>query len=144
MSFMTGYLYDAEGTRVAKGTITSMSCDPAVNGFQTTTDYVLGLGGEQVTEMGVDANGTLAHQHTNVWAGGSVLPEEHPEVRHAVPPCHRPPELRPWKGWSAGPAPADKPRTSTAPAHNNQPQETHPWPSAVFCSSTMKSPFCSP
>jgi len=70
---MTGYLYDADGTRVAKGTITSMSCDPAVNGFQTTSDYVLGLSGEQVTELGVNANGTLAHQHTNVWAGGKLL-----------------------------------------------------------------------
>jgi RHS repeat-associated protein len=73
MRFMTGYLYDADGTRVAKGTITSMSCDPAVNGFQTTSDYVLGLSDEQVTEMGVNANGTLAHQHTNVWAGGKLL-----------------------------------------------------------------------
>jgi RHS repeat-associated protein len=70
---LNSYLYDADGTRVAKGTITSMSCDPAVNGFQTTTDYVLGLAGEQVTEVGVNANGTLAHQHTNVWAGGKLL-----------------------------------------------------------------------
>lgn len=26
---MTGYLYNAKGERVAKGTITTMSCDPA-------------------------------------------------------------------------------------------------------------------
>jgi RHS repeat-associated protein len=73
LSTMTGYVYDAEGTRVAKGTITSMSCDPAVNGFHTTSDYVLGPSGEQVTEMGMDANGNMAHQHTNVWAGGKLL-----------------------------------------------------------------------
>ena len=46
-TFMTGYLYDAEGTRIAKGPITTWgSCDPAVNGFQTsstsTSYYVLG------------------------------------------------------------------------------------------------------
>jgi hypothetical protein len=39
---MTGYLYDANGTRVAKGSITVINCDPAVNGFQTVNDYVLG------------------------------------------------------------------------------------------------------
>jgi RHS repeat-associated protein len=72
---MTGYLYDADGTRVAKGRITAWSCDPAVNGFQTTNDYILGPGGEQVTEMGVNATAgssatTLAWQHTNVYAPG--------------------------------------------------------------------------
>jgi RHS repeat-associated protein len=73
-SIMTGYIYDADGTRVAKGSISTWgSCDPAVNGFQTTSDYVLGPGGEQVTEVGMDANGNMAHQHTNVWAGGKLL-----------------------------------------------------------------------
>jgi RHS repeat-associated protein len=75
MTAMTGYLYDADGTRVAKGHITAWSCDPSVNGFQTTNDYILGPGGEQVTEMGVDATAgssatTLAWQHTNVYAPG--------------------------------------------------------------------------
>jgi len=74
----TGYLYDADGTRIAKGTITSWSCDPTKNGFTTTNDYVLGLGGEQLTEMGVNTNtggtsNTLAWQHANVWAGGKLL-----------------------------------------------------------------------
>jgi RHS repeat-associated protein len=79
MMIMTGYIYDADGTRVAKGSISAWSCDPAVNGFQTTSDYVLGLGGEQVAEMGVGGatDGTttsgLAWQHTNVWAGGKLL-----------------------------------------------------------------------
>jgi hypothetical protein len=62
---------DADGTRVAKGTITTWSCDPSTNGFTTTNDFVLGLGGEQVTEMGIDTTAgsnvtTLAWQHTNV------------------------------------------------------------------------------
>jgi RHS repeat-associated protein len=73
MTAMTGYLYDADGTRVAKGTITAWSCDPAVNGFQTTSDYILGPGGEQVTEMAMDANNSMAWQHTNVYAGGSLI-----------------------------------------------------------------------
>lgn len=69
---------DAGGTRVAKGTITSWSCAPATNGFQTTSDYVIGLGGEQHTEMAVQpAQGSAPPQvawlHTNVWAGGKLL-----------------------------------------------------------------------
>jgi RHS repeat-associated protein len=79
MTVMTGYLYDASGTRVAKGNISVWSCDPTVNGFTTTNDYILGLGGEQVTEMGMGGttNGTttsgLAWQHTNAWAGGKLI-----------------------------------------------------------------------
>jgi RHS repeat-associated protein len=80
-SIMTGYIYDADGTRVAKGSISTWgSCDPAVNGFHTTSDYVLGPSGEQVTEMGISATPTAncpantpCHQHTNVWAGGKLL-----------------------------------------------------------------------
>jgi len=73
---MTGYLYDAEGRRIAKGTISIWgSCDPAVNGFQVMTehDYILDLGGEQFTEMAMDANNSMGWQHTNVWAGGKLL-----------------------------------------------------------------------
>jgi RHS repeat-associated protein len=73
MTAMTGYLYDADGTRVAKGRISAWSCDPAVNGFQTTSDYILGPGGQQVTEMAMDANNSMAWQHTNVYAGGKLL-----------------------------------------------------------------------
>ena len=79
MTVMTGYLYDAGGTRVAKGSIQKWSCDPAASGFQTINDYVLGLGGEQVTEMGMGSATTgsttsgLAWQHTNVWAAGKLL-----------------------------------------------------------------------
>jgi RHS repeat-associated protein len=75
-TIMTGYLYDAEGTRIAKGKITNWSCDPTISGFQTTTDYILGLGGEQITEMGVSANSTNSApvwQHSNVFVGGKLL-----------------------------------------------------------------------
>jgi RHS repeat-associated protein len=58
---------------VAKGTISAWSCDPSVNGFQTTNDYVLGPSGEQVTEMAMDGNNTMAWQHTNVYAAGKLL-----------------------------------------------------------------------
>jgi RHS repeat-associated protein len=73
ISTYTGYIYDADGTRVAKGRITAWSCDPAVNGFQTTSDYILGPSGEQVTEMAMDANNSMAWQHTNVYAAGKLL-----------------------------------------------------------------------
>ena len=79
LTTLTGYLYDAEGTRVAKGTISTWSCDPAISGFQTTNDYVLGPGGEQVTEMGMGSatSGStstgLTWQHTNVYAAGTLI-----------------------------------------------------------------------
>ena len=65
---LTGYIYNAQGQRIAKGNITAWSCDPTVNGFKPMSDYVLGLSGEQVTEMGMDASGVMAWQHTNVYA----------------------------------------------------------------------------
>jgi hypothetical protein len=72
-----GYLYDADGTRVAKGTITPspnpltqpLSYDPTANGFQFTENYVLGPGGEELTMQ--DGNGNW--QRTNVYAGGKLL-----------------------------------------------------------------------
>jgi RHS repeat-associated protein len=68
-SSMTGYLYDAEGRRVAKGTITSMSCDPATSGFQLTESYVLDQGGEELTML----NGNGTSQRTNVFGAGRQL-----------------------------------------------------------------------
>ena len=72
---MTGYLYNASGTRVAKGTITSLSCDPTSNGFTTSgspyTQYILGPNGEQMTEMAV-SGGTSTWLHTNAYAGGAI------------------------------------------------------------------------
>jgi RHS repeat-associated protein len=71
---MTGYLYDAEGVRVAKGNISNLSsCDPAVNGFQLTQAYVIGQSKEQISEYDVDDDGSVDWQHTNVWMGGTLL-----------------------------------------------------------------------
>jgi YD repeat-containing protein len=42
-----GYIYDAAGIRVAKGTLSSFSCNFATNGFAATTSWALGQGGEQ-------------------------------------------------------------------------------------------------
>jgi hypothetical protein len=73
---MTGYLYDAEGNRIAKGTVQHWgSCDPAANGFETSTetDDVRGQGGEQMSELSMDANGNMAWQHTNVWIAGTLI-----------------------------------------------------------------------
>ncbi len=73
----TGYIYDAEGNRVAKGTLTSLSCDMTINpstglpnnGFQQKSWEVLGQNGEQVSET--DGAGNWAH--TNVYAGGRLI-----------------------------------------------------------------------
>jgi RHS repeat-associated protein len=65
----TGYLYDAEGQRVAKGAISSWSCNPGTNGFTLTESYVLGPGGEELTMA--DGNGNW--QRTNVYGQGKLL-----------------------------------------------------------------------
>jgi RHS repeat-associated protein len=69
----TGYLYDAEGRRIAKGTIATWgSCDPAVNGFQLTETYVLGPNGEESSTLSTQ-NGTTTWQRTNVYGAGWLL-----------------------------------------------------------------------
>ncbi|HUY80626.1 MAG TPA: hypothetical protein VMU92_02785 [Acidobacteriaceae bacterium] len=67
-----GVAYDADGQRAANGTISAWSCNPSANGFATTNDYVLGPGGEQVTEMAVSGS-TITWLHTNVWAAGRLI-----------------------------------------------------------------------
>jgi RHS repeat-associated protein len=58
----TAYVYDAEGNRVAKESV--------ANGQATLTNqYILGLGGEQVTE--IDGNGIWLH--SNAYAAGKLL-----------------------------------------------------------------------
>jgi RHS repeat-associated protein len=58
----TAYLYDAEGNRVAKESV--------ANGQATITNqYILGLGGEQVTE--IDGSGNWLH--SNAYAAGKLL-----------------------------------------------------------------------
>jgi YD repeat-containing protein len=64
-----GYIYDAGGNRVAKGTINTLSCDTTANGFALVSQYLLGPSGEQMTEL----NATGAWVHTNVTANGSLF-----------------------------------------------------------------------
>jgi len=59
----------ADGNRVAKGTITSMSCDPGSNGFKQTKSYVLRPSGERLTMLDQNNN----WQRTNVFGAGSLL-----------------------------------------------------------------------
>ena len=68
-SSLTQYVYDADGTRVAKGMIATFSCDITSNGFTLTNSYALDQEGHQVTET--DGNGQW--MHTNVYAGGMML-----------------------------------------------------------------------
>jgi RHS repeat-associated protein len=65
----TGYAYDGLGNRVAKGTVSSstLTCDSSV--FTPTTNYIVGLNGEQLDEL--DALGNP--QHSNVYANGRLL-----------------------------------------------------------------------
>ncbi|MDR3562949.1 MAG: RHS repeat-associated core domain-containing protein [Negativicutes bacterium] len=72
---MTGYLYNASGQRVAKGTIASWSCDTTANGFTLTRQYILGPNGEQMTEIAYSYGSgwsTSTWVHTNVVAGGVI------------------------------------------------------------------------
>jgi RHS repeat-associated protein len=83
------YAYDAEGARVAKGTLStgpakyalisaglasSPTCAPPLgaspaSGFTRTCQYLLGPGGDQVTEL----NGSGTWQHSNIWVGGKLI-----------------------------------------------------------------------
>jgi RHS repeat-associated protein len=65
----TQYVYDAGGTRVAKGASASLTCGAPGSNFSLTNQYLVGLGGEQVTEL----DGSDDWLHTNVWAGGRLL-----------------------------------------------------------------------
>jgi hypothetical protein len=78
----TQYIYDAEGNRVAEGTIEdwSQGCDltpnasgQPKNGFKQTKTYIVGPGGEQMTELNVDATQTASWGHTNVQANGRLI-----------------------------------------------------------------------
>jgi RHS repeat-associated protein len=77
----TAYIYDAEGWRTAKGRpanaalpITTQACNLATNGFAPSSEYLLDLGGDQVTELNNAVTGTsaLAWAHSNVWAGAHL------------------------------------------------------------------------
>ncbi len=78
---MYQYVYDAAGNRVAKGQLSAWPAKPgsgpyvcpAPTGstFTLTNLYLLGQGGEQVTELTVNA-GTVAWAHSNAWEGGRL------------------------------------------------------------------------
>jgi len=65
---LTGYIYDAAGIRVAKGSLTSFSCNFASNGFAVNTSWALGQGGEQVAEFSVSGSAST-WKHSNAYAG---------------------------------------------------------------------------
>jgi RHS repeat-associated protein len=82
---ITGYVYDAEGTRVAKGSLTwtgsgtanwSTACSGQTGqnnwSFTVTNSYVLGPSGEQLTEVNT-TSGTMRWAHTNIYAAGSLI-----------------------------------------------------------------------
>jgi len=76
MMIMTGYIYDADGNRVAKGSITTWgSCDPVTNGFiaGSQTDYVRDQSGNPLSEFVPGTNGAITLQSTNVWADGMLI-----------------------------------------------------------------------
>ncbi|MCU1320814.1 MAG: repeat-associated core domain protein [Acidobacteriaceae bacterium] len=70
------YIYDAEGRRVARGTNSSWTCD--TSNFSEIAGYILGPGGEQVTEVGPTGNWL----HTNAYAGGQLLATYDPQGLH--------------------------------------------------------------
>lgn len=85
MSLVTGYLYDADGTRVAKGNIPGVSslytlvngvlqptigCDPSSwTGFQFTENYALGPSDEELTML----DGSNNWKRTNVYVGSKLI-----------------------------------------------------------------------
>jgi RHS repeat-associated protein len=79
-STLTQYLYNAEGQRVAKGHSASgstLAC-PVYGDFIADEKYILGQGGEQVTQL----NGSDQWQHSNVWANGQLLATYDPQGLH--------------------------------------------------------------
>ena len=65
------YLYNAEGQRVGKGSGSSLTCSAptSANGFSLSNQYLLGLDGEQVTEL----NGSGAAVHSNVYDAAGLM-----------------------------------------------------------------------
>jgi RHS repeat-associated protein len=66
---MTGYLYDADGTRVVKGSVSSPACPNSSSSFSAVSaQYLLDPGGNQVTEL----TGSGSWAHSNIWSGGAL------------------------------------------------------------------------
>jgi len=78
------YVYDSEGARIAKGTLSSApgaysTCAPpsasgatlsSSAGLALTNRYLVDLGGEQVTEF--SEGGSETWQHSNIWVGSRL------------------------------------------------------------------------
>ena len=75
---MVQYIYNADGVRVAKGSISSWSCDVRSNGFTATNSYAIGPSGEQITET----DGSNNWVHTNVNVPGGILATYDPSGLH--------------------------------------------------------------
>jgi RHS repeat-associated protein len=81
---ITQYVYDAEGARIAKGTLSAApalytsSCTPFsldAQSFTLTTRYLVDLGGNQVTELseqGLPAPATELWKHSNVFSAARL------------------------------------------------------------------------
>lgn len=82
MTTLTGYVYDAGRASVSKGSITAWNCDPASNGFKTIRDYVIGPSGDAISEVGVDASGSMYLQRTYVSAAGKLIATYDPDGLH--------------------------------------------------------------
>jgi RHS repeat-associated protein len=71
---ITQYIYDAEGARIGKGTLstapaTGATCAPPMSsGFTLATRWLVGLGGDQVTELNSAGNWA----HSNIFAAGKL------------------------------------------------------------------------
>ena len=66
---MTQYVYDADGFRFAKGTISSFNCNSTTNGFAVTSIYSTAINGDQMAEF----DATDYARHANVFANGRLL-----------------------------------------------------------------------
>jgi hypothetical protein len=72
---LNSYPYDAEGARIAKGTLsaapsnsTSLCAPPLSSGFTLSARYLVDQGGDQVTEI----NGAGQWQHSNVFSAARL------------------------------------------------------------------------
>ena len=79
---MTGYIYNAEGNRVSKGSINSWSCDLSINGYSSLIDYVLGSAGETLSEVGYGLNAARTWQRTFVYTDNKLIATYDPNGLH--------------------------------------------------------------
>ena len=68
---ITGYLYDAGGTRVAKGSLSNFNCSSGP-GFAPTANYLLGSNNRPITELTVQPTADV-WEHSNVYVLGNLL-----------------------------------------------------------------------